>query len=173
MPTFSRLCFHASCLIATAVAVAASPLAGSWKIDTARSTELSPWRTYQLDITVDGDRVVIARQLGWGRRTHRESMTLDTSSDVNAVPLDYWVDNRHLGAYLGGDRQQQVRATWVDDRRVLRLDADLTLETQQGERDVNILSQYHASPDGRTLTLTQMRSTRPRPVVYVFTKQDS
>ena len=44
------------------------------------------------------------------------------------------------------------------------------LETQQGSRDVNIISQYQISPDGDLLIVTDLRSTRPRPVVHVFTR---
>jgi hypothetical protein len=42
------------------------------------------------------------------------------------------------------------------------------LDTQQGPRDVNILSDYKVSANGAQLTLTMLRSTRNRPVVYVF-----
>lgn len=147
----------------------ASPLAGSWRIDLARSTELSPWKDYDLTITVEGDRVALQRRLAWGRREFSDAMTV-TAGDTVTVPVSMWPDNRHLGAYIGKDHTKRVRAEWLDAGRVLRLSTDLVLSTQQGERAVNILSDYKVSANGAQLILTELRSTRNRPVVYVFTR---
>jgi len=154
-------------------AAAASPLAGSWRIDIERSTELSPWRSYDLKLEVNGDEVVIHRRLAWGRRVYEDVTPVNVASALNEVPVDYWPDNRHLGAYIGGDRLKRIRAEWHDDRRLLRLSTDLTLETQQGERQVNTLSDYKVSANGSVLTLTELRSTRNRPVVYIFTRVEN
>lgn len=148
----------------------ASPLAGTWRIDLARGTELSPWKDYELVIAADGDRVTIARRLAWGRREFADRLELDTARAETVAPVSLWPDNRHLGAYIGGDHTRRVRATWLDDRRILRLSTDLVLSTQQGERAVNILSDYKVSANGARLTLTELRSTRNRPVVYVFNR---
>ena len=149
-------------------AAAASPLQGRWQFDPARSTDLSPWRTLDLDFTVDGPRVILRRSFGWGRRTYSEELTLDLRREVNLVPVPMWPDNRHLGAYAGGDQIKRVRASWLEEGRLLRLSSDLTLDTQQGARAVNILSDYKVSASGTVLTLTELRSTRNRPVVYTF-----
>jgi hypothetical protein len=81
-----------------------------------------------------------------------------------------WPDNRHLGAYIGGDKTKHVHAAWLDAGRILRLSTDLVLATSQGDRAVNILSNYQVSASGTQLTLTELRSTRNRPVVYVFNR---
>lgn len=152
---------------------AASPLAGVWHIDRERSTELSPWQSYDLTISVDGDIVTLARQFSAGRRTFADTMTLDTSKAETVVPVSLWPDNRHLGAYIGGDHTKHVAAKWLDERRILRLSTDLVLDTQQGARAVNILSDFKVSTSGSQLTLIELRSTRNRPVVYVFTRETS
>lgn len=158
-------------LLATApLAMTASPLAGSWKFDSAGSTELSPWQDYELTVTVDGDIVTFQRQLGAGRRGFTETMTIDVSREENIVPVPMWPENRHIGAYIGGDRTKRVRAEWLDGGRILRLSTDLVLATQQGDRAVNTLSDYKVSSDDARLTLTELRSTRNRPVLYVFNR---
>ncbi|RXK56236.1 hypothetical protein ESB00_10285 [Oleiharenicola lentus] len=154
---------------ASAVAVG-SPLAGRWRLDPARSTELSPWQNYEFTLSVAGNRITLDRQLGAGRRGFADVMTVDTSLPDNVVPVNLWPDNRHLGAYIGGDRTKHVRAEWLDAGRILRLSTNLILSTQQGERPVNILSDYKLSANGAVLTLIELRSTRNRPVVYVFTR---
>lgn len=148
------------------------PLAGTWHFDAARSTELSPWRDYVFTLTVDGDRVTIARRFGSGRRQFADTQTIDLSRADNVIPVSLWPDNRHLGAYIGGDRTKRVRGEWLDAGRVLRLSTDLVLSTQQGDRAVNILSDYKVTANGARLTLTELRSTRNRPVVYSFTRAE-
>jgi len=147
-----------------------SPLAGTWRLDPARSTELSPWKTLELTFVIDAQRLVLRRSFGWGRRVFAEEFALDLSRDVNLVPITWWPDNRHLGAYAGGDLTKRVRTTWMNDGRLLRLSSDLILDTQQGPRSVNILSDYKVSANGALLTLTELRSTRNRPTIYVFTR---
>jgi hypothetical protein len=145
-------------------------LAGHWRLDAARSTDLSPWSTLELTIAIDGDEVTVQRRFGAGRRTFTEEIRLDLTREVNLVSVPWWPDNRHLGAYAGGDRTKCIRASFLDRRRLLRLSSDLVLETQQGPREINILSDYKVSLDGARLTLTELRSTRQRPVVYVFSR---
>lgn len=168
---FRRFLLLLACA-AAAVAAAApanpSPLAGRWRIDPARSTELSPWKSLDLTLAVEGNTLRIQRDLAWGRRTFSDTMTLDLAKPENTVPVEWWADNRHLGAYLGDQKTKRVRAETLDQGRLLRVSADLVLETQQGPREVNILSDYKVSASGAVLTLTELRSTRSRPVVYVF-----
>jgi hypothetical protein len=155
-------------LLGGLTAASASPIAGAWRINLERSTELSPWRTYELAIEVNGDDVTIKRKLAWGRRVYEDVTPINVATAVNVVPAVFWPDNRHLGAYMGGDQNKRVSAAWLDGGRLLRLSTDLVLDTQQGSRDVNILSDYKVSTNGAQLTLTELRSTRNRPVVYIF-----
>jgi len=145
-------------------------LAGTWRYDAARSTELSSWGALQLVIIVDGPRVTLTRHLAAGRRIYDDVTALDLTRPVNVVPVEWWPDNRHIGAYIGGDRTKQVRAALLDGGRMLRTSADLTLATQQGERAVNILTDYKVSASGAQLTLIELRSTRNDPIVYVFAR---
>ncbi|PTY08409.1 hypothetical protein DB347_02165 [Opitutaceae bacterium EW11] len=145
-------------------------LVGAWKYDPARSTELSPWKSYDLTIQLEGNTLTLKRRLGWARRDYADAISLDLSKSENVVPMPFWPDNRHIGAYSTEGRTARVVAQWLDDRRILRLSTDLILDAQQGPRAVNILSDYKLSANGRQLTLTELRSTRNRPVVYVFTR---
>lgn len=153
-----------------ATTAAASPLAGTWRLDPARSTEFSPWRELTLTLAVDGDRVHLTRHFSNGRRSFTEEIALDLAQPINVVPVSWWPDNRHLGAYIAGDKTKRIHATWLDDRRILRLSADLTVSTSQGDRALNILSDYKVSANGALLTLTELRSTRNQPVVYTFVR---
>jgi len=146
----------------------ASPLAGTWRYDPARSTELSAWGSLKLIIAVDGPRVTLTRKYAAGRRTFDEVTTVDLSKTTNIVPIEWWPDNRHLGAYISGDKTKKIRLRLLDNGRLLRTSSDITLSTQQGERAINILTDYKVSANGQRLTLTELRSTRDEPIIYVF-----
>lgn len=172
--SYSKFCFLVLLWITSGRICAAesnpsSSLAGTWHIDLVRSTELSPWKDYKLTIVLDGDRISFHRSLAWGVREYTDDMTVHVGR-IDTVRVEMWPDNRHLGAYIGGSHDKQVHAEWLDDGRLLRLSTDLVLETQQGSRAVNILSDYKISTSGNRLTLTELRSTRNKPIVYVFTR---
>lgn len=159
-----------ACLRSVAAEPAAHLLTGTWRLVPERSTDLSPWKSFDLDITANDANITLTRHLASGRRTFDDVTSLDLTQSVNVVPVPMWSDNRHLGAYIGGDKTKRVRAGLLDDGRILRTSADLVLDTQQGARAVNILTDYKVSANGARLTLIELRSTRNEPIVYVFTR---
>ncbi len=144
------------------------PLSGDWELVPERSTDLSPWRTLVVHIAIDGDRVTIRNQFASGNRAIDTVAAFDLSNPSNVVRIPWWSDNRHIGAYIGGDRNERIRGRLIDGGRILRTEADLVLDTQQGERPVNILTDYKISPSGSELAITQLRSTREIPIVYIL-----
>lgn len=162
--------FATTSLSLFSAALDARAFLGQWKFDPTQSTDLSPWSSCDLTIAQSGQKLTITRNLRGGRRTHTDVIPLDVTKSTNEVPQTWWIDNRHIGAYSPHDATKTVHAKTLDDGKLLRLETDLVLETQQGSRDVNIISQYQISPDGNVLIVTDLRSTRPRPVVHVFTR---
>jgi hypothetical protein len=162
----------AICLPSALRADEASALSGRWRIDLAHSTEHSPWQDYELTGTIENGQITLARSMAWGIRHYTDTMTVHAGK-TKTVPVVMWPDNRHLGAYISDDHSKRVHAEWLDGERILRLSTDLTLETQQGSRAVNILSDYKVSASGNQMILTELRSTRNRPIVYVFNRVSS
>lgn len=163
-----RTCLLLLLPLSLAAADLPSALTGTWTFDRERSTDLSPWRTATIEISLDGSQLVVSRSLKWGRRIHQQNLSVDLSASSTTNPLEWWVDNRHLGAYAPHGGTRVISPTVLDEGRVLRLSMDYTLETQQGDRAVNTLRQFQVSPDGQVLTVTDLRTTRPRPVVHVY-----
>lgn len=147
-------------------------MAGTWRMDPALSVDLAAWQTMELEIHVDGTEVTLTRHLAAGRRTHDDVTKLDLKKPVNVVPMPWWSDNRHIGAYSGGDHTKKVRAEVLDGGRILRTNADFVLDTQQGSHAVNVLTDYRLSASGTQLTVIELRSTRNQPLVYVFKRPD-
>lgn len=145
------------------------PLAGHWRLDADKSPDMGGWTSIELHIVTTGNKVAIARRYIAGRRVWQDTMELDPTSRTPVVfPVEWWPDNRVIAATIGGEKNKRVRASWLDGRRVLRLESDLVLSTQQGERPVNVLSDYKVSADGDVLTLVELRSSRLRPSVCTF-----
>jgi hypothetical protein len=142
---------------------------GSWTIDRQASSAIDPWRRIHLDIAVDGKEVTIDRKVTTGRRTSEESYPLRIGKTVR-VPVEWWTGNRHIGAYMGGDGKKAMTAQWLDNKRTLRVTADYILETSQGENPVRTYTEYRLSPDGHTLRVIQLRSSRNLPSVHVFNR---
>lgn len=159
----------ASCLYAAPPSL----LTGTWRIDAAQSTDLSPWKEFDLTLKVTGKSVTVERSFANGRREFRDTSTFPTTGKRTVLPFTYWPDNRHLGAAVGSKKSRKVSAQFLDEGRILRVSSDFVLTTQQGDRAINVLSDYKVSASGAELTLTELRSTRNRPIVYVFKRLTS
>lgn len=164
------IALSAAVLCLLSVAGANDDFTGRWKIDTSRSSALDPWRTLDMEISIRGSMISITRFYAAGRRKAQESMTIDTSLPSQIVTVEGWWDNRHIGAYLDEGDKKIVAAKWLDRGRTLQLNIEMVLETSQGSSPVRVIREMRLSPDGKTLRVLQLRSSRNLPVVRVFTK---
>lgn len=145
--------------------------AGKWQLRTDLSTAVDPWRTIRLDIDVDGSVIDIEKTVTTGRRSTTENYRLDTAQEENFVPMAVWLDNRHIGAYLPHNSGKTIRAEWLDGGRTLKMDSNYVLETHQGETPVRAYVEYRLSRGGERLTMLEIRSSRNRPILHVFERQ--
>lgn len=168
------LAFLPLLVIVLACAPPDAPFTGTWTLMEDRSTSVDPWRSFMIEMQVDGPRITLKRIWGGNREagTYTDSMTIRTDGSVHEVPMEQWPDNRHLGAFLAGDSTKRVTAEWLDDGQTLRVETRLQVRTSQGVRPIRIYSEYRVSPDDRHLTLLELRSTRPRPLHYTFARSE-
>ncbi len=169
MPAISRFLSCALLVLLSALSLKAGSgdLSGSWAIDREAGTAIDPWSRILLEIRVDGKNIHIGRTFSTGRRTTSQEYTLQAGKTVE-VPVQWWPGNRHIGAYIGGDRKERIHSEWADDGRTLLLDSHYILSTSQGETPVRSHFEYRLSRDGSTLTVIELRSSRNKPVVHVF-----
>jgi len=151
----------------------ASAMDGTWQIEPQLGTDLGSWRTLEIDIETNGDLVTINRRFAAGRRHDSDTMTIDLTKDENVVPVRWWPDNRYIGAFISDAHEKTVRGKWMSEGRILRLETDIVLTTQQGDVPVNILRNYKVSANGKQLSVITIRSTRDRPIVYFFKRAES
>ena len=92
-------------LVPSLRAADAPTLAGSWKLDVARSSPIRPWDLQTMTIAVTGDSVVITRNLAWGdtRKVTDTTAAVTDAKTATANPVGYWLDTWYTNVYIGGD----------------------------------------------------------------------
>lgn len=152
----------------------AEPFNGTWSIDEERSTDISPWNGLTVQIDATPSQLILERiwEGNYGV-TVNDSMTIPIDREQHRVPMQQWPDNRHIGASLASDSSKTVSAEWLDDGQTLRVTTRLDVRISQGTTRIRSYSEYRISPDGGTLTVLELRSTRPHPVRYTFTPAES
>lgn len=147
-------------------------IAGTWALDVDRSDEVPAWKRMQLVIELEGDSVSLTRNLGWGRRRFTDAISLKPDGSAQQLPLAWWADNRHLGIYVTDDRMREVVGEVLDEGATLRTETRFTVETQQSEKPMRIVTEYRLHPSGDRLTLIEIRSSRAKPIVHHFTREN-
>ena len=145
---------------------------GQWSLRPKQSSPVDPWGDLSLEIDVEGSRVTIEHHWSAGRFASTDSMTIETGGAVNRVPAGRWLDNRHLNISIPDRATREVTARWLGDGRTLQVVSRFPVQTSQGRSSIRILNEYRLGPDRQSLALLQLRSTRPRPVHYLFRRPE-
>jgi hypothetical protein len=164
------LCLLFSVVLSTAPA--ASPLEGRWRLDKTRSTALDGWHEWDLVIGLTGNQVSLQHDMKWGKTTFSATNVL-TLGQPAAVPNFFRVEQRHMALYAAKGANATVGASWLDSQRTLRVEGDLPIEISQGQATMRLYSEYRLLEGDNELLLIELHSSRPRPLVYRFTKVTS
>lgn len=151
------------------MSAANSPFEGRWRLDKTRSTALDGWSEWDLVIRLDEDHVTLGYDMQWHSTQFSTSNVIDTKQAVT-LPNFFRVEQRHMALYPAKGQATSVRASWLDHQRTLRVEADAPIEISQGQAFMRIYSEYRLVEGDRELQLIELHSTRPRPLVYRFTK---
>ena len=151
-------------------ALAADPsLNGRWRMDLARSTALDGWTTADLVIQADGSTVSLRHDMTWHATKVTATNTVDTAHPTEVVNF-FRIDQRHMAVYARPQEAAHVQASWIDAGRTLRVEAQVPVETSQGNTTLRLYDEYRLLEGGNELLLIELHSTRDRPSVYRFTK---
>jgi hypothetical protein len=161
-------CLLASALLAAATS-AASPLEGRWHLDKTRSTALDGWHEWDLVVQVSGSQVSLKHEMKWGRTEFTATNVIDTAQAASLANF-FRVEQRHMALYPAKGGVTPVRAGWLDEGRTLRVEADAPIEISQGQTTMRIYAEYRVLEGGRDLLLIELHSSRPKPLVYHFTR---
>jgi hypothetical protein len=157
-------------LLLPLAALAANPaLAGRWRLDPKRSTALDGWTTWDLVVALDGTQVSLRHDMQWRATKRSETNTVDTAQPVDVKDF-FRVEQRHMAIYGIRGATTPVRAEWIDGGRTLRIEAAMPVEVSQGNVTMRIYQELRLLEGDAELQLIELHSTRPKPLVYRFTK---
>lgn len=156
-------------LLLLALAHASSQFEGRWRLDKTRSTALDGWSEWDLVIQLEANHVTLGYDMQWHSTKFSTSNLVDTAQPVT-LPTFFRVEQRHMALYPAKGQTTSVRASWLDNQRTLRVEADAPIEISQGQALMRIYSEYRLVEGDRELLLIELHSSRPRPLVYRFTK---
>jgi hypothetical protein len=167
--TLLKLLLGLALLPLAALAGDPSLLNGRWRMDTARSTALDGWTTADLVIQTDGSKVSLRHDMTWHATKVTATNSVDTAQPVEITNF-FRIDQRHMAVYTRPKEAAHVQALWMDDGRTLRIEAQVPVETSQGNTTLRLYDEYRLLEGGQELVLIELHSTRDRPLVYHFTK---
>lgn len=156
-------------LWSTAAASANPEIVGRWQLVTERSSALDGWQDMRLVIALEDTQVEIAHEMRWRSTRYRATNTVDTAKPT-ASDSFFRIEQRHMAVYPAKGGVSHTTAEWIDAHRTLRTETHTPVEVSQGNVNMRITSEYRIGEGGDTLTLIELHSSRPRPLVYFFRK---
>ncbi|RFC45051.1 MAG: hypothetical protein DUW69_001899 [Verrucomicrobia bacterium] len=151
-------------------AVAGDPaINGRWRLDLTRSTVLDGWSTADVVIQLADSKVGFRYDMTWHSTKVAASQTVDTAQAVDLTNF-FRIDQRHMAVYAQPKSAARVQATWIDGGRTLRIEAQVPLETSQGNTTMRVYQEFRLQEGNAELVLIELHNTRSRPLVYHFTK---
>ena len=156
-------------LLPVAVPAAPNAMEGRWRLDPARSSALDGWTAWELVISVANDQVSLQHDMQW-RSTKRSATNTVNTHEPTVLPSYFRVEQRHMALYPEKGGSTPVRAEWIDQGRTLRVEAEPPIETSQGKATIRIYGEYRLLEGGNDLLLIELHHSRPRPLVYRFSR---
>ncbi|HFE52328.1 MAG TPA: hypothetical protein ENK07_02730 [Bacteroidetes bacterium] len=148
-------------------------ITGTWQLDRKRSSDTDPWRKIELKIERDGSTLTLHKRWAASRYSQERVLVFTTGGDTSAVelPAPKWPDTPHLGVWVKPGTVDKIVASWEKPGRSLRTVERYPLQTSQGEIALEVHKNYRVSEDGKTLTVTEERSTRPNGFTFVYVRK--
>jgi hypothetical protein len=146
---------------------------GKWVVVSQSSHDIALYGTMSVEFRQEASTVTLLQK--WGaNRFFLDSLALKFGGAVNTVPIRdrVWPSNVFMGLMMPVNGTRQIKASWEQQGKVLKLDESYSIHGSQGLSPIRATHLYQLSDDKETLTYTVTRSTRTTgpPVKYVLKK---
>jgi hypothetical protein len=165
-------------LLFSGPALAGGPgLEGTWKFVPAGSTDIVTWGNSipQIDISMgDGKIRVHHNWLERGNVAYADTFDFRPGGKEakTITRSEVWPDNWFMGVLSSPGDSRTVSGRWLDPEKSFRVVTRQIVRTSQGKTTVTTTRDYTLGLQGKTLTLSEKRSSRPSPVVLVFERKE-
>jgi hypothetical protein len=169
--------FFSGLLFSGPVLAAGPGFEGTWKLLPARSTDIVTWGNSlpQIDISAaDGNVRVLHELLERGSVAFADTFVFRPGRGevTSVVRSEVWPDNWFMGVLSSVGDSRTVSGHWLEPEKSFRVITRQTVRTSQGKTAVTTTRDYTLGPEGKTLTLSEKRSSRPSPVVLIFERKE-
>ena len=152
-------------------------LEGTWKFVPAGSTDIVTWGNSlpQIDIsTADGKVRVLHNWLERGSVAFADTFEFRPGGGevTSVVRSEIWPDNWFMGVLSSPGDPRTVSGRWLEPEKSFSIVTRQTVRTSQGKTPLTTTRDYTLGPQGKTLTLSEKRSSRPSPVVLLFERKE-
>jgi len=147
---------------------------GAWKFNKEKSTDLATWRYRQPQLIIrDEGEAGISIVTNWLERNKVvmvDSVNFLPDGEPVAIPVtsQYWYENWYMGVLAKVGTNKTVSGNWEKQDRSLQVQKELTVETSQGDTQIQTTYTYNLDRGGDVLTVIEKRSSRPTPITLVF-----
>jgi hypothetical protein len=159
--------------------VAGKPgLEGTWTFVPSKSTDIASWGNSlpQIDVSTAGADVrVVHNWLDRGKVAYADTFAFPSGGSpvTSMVRSEVWPENWYMGVLASAGDPRTISGTWVQPGISLRVVTRQILRTSQGKISITTTRKYALSTNGKTLTLSEKRSSRPSPVILVFERKEA
>ncbi len=149
---------------------------GRWTFQPKKSTDLVTWRYRTPEVVVQKESGKVAVVWHWKKRNRVafvDSVALVPDGSPVSVPVTspIWPENWYMGVLSKVKSSRTFSARWEKPEKRLILQKEQTVTISQGETKITTRYTYAISKDGKTLTVTEKRSSRPTPITYIFARE--
>lgn len=150
---------------------------GEWSLDRKQSTDLVTWRYRDLDLSIRRAGVEVQIVQRWHRRGHVyfvDSLAVRPGGEALELPVasQHWPANWYMGVLALPSTTVKVTGEWEKDGSALRVSSEQIVEVSQGQAVVHTTRHFQISENGKVLTLTEQRASRPTSIIYVFHRKE-
>jgi len=148
---------------------------GTWKMIASESSFLDYYKELTVEITMGTNTAEIITRMG-PKRKFEEKLTFSTDGKVNKSEIKdgTFSTNIHMGLRLPVGSKKEITAIWENDN-TLTLTEKYDYFASQGKKHGESVYRYQLSDDGKRLTCTITRPTRPQgsELVFVFRRSNT
>ena len=164
-------------LLSGSLRAAGGGLEGTWKFVPAKSTDIASWGNSlpQIEISAaDGNVRVILGWLDRGKVAYADTFEFRPGGPpvTSVIRSEVWPENWYMGVLSSPGDARITSGLWLEPGKVLRVATRQTLRSSQGRSEVTTTREYTLGPDGKTLTISERRSSRPTLVLLVFERKE-
>ena len=152
---------------------------GTWKFNKDKSTDLATWRYRQPQLIIrsegEGGISIVHNWIERKKVVMVDSVKFMPGGKRVEIPVtsQYWIENWYMGVLAKLGTIKTISGNWDKQDRALQVQKELTVETSQGDTQIQTTYSYNLDRRGDVLTVIEKRSSRPTPIEMVFERVEA